>query len=63
MENPTVHVEPVTFWQCACGGPSLSKRDYQHVIACPECETLAAEISEALNDIEQAFARRHTAAS
>ena len=64
MQNvATVHVEPLTFWQCVCGGPSLSKRDYQHVIACPECETLAVAISDDLNDIEKAFGRRHIAAS
>jgi hypothetical protein len=50
-------------WQCACGGLSLSKCDYQHVIACPECETLAVAISDALNDIEKAYGRRHIAAS
>jgi hypothetical protein len=63
QENPTIHVEPLTLWQCACGGLNLSKRDYQHVIACPECETLAVAISDALNDIEKAFGRRHIAAS
>jgi hypothetical protein len=63
QNNPTIHVEPLTFWQCACGGLSLSKRDYQHVIACPKCETLAVAISDALNDIEKAFGRRHIAAS
>jgi hypothetical protein len=63
QNNPTIHVEPLTFWQCACGGLNLSKRDYQHVIACPECEMLAVAISDALNDIEKAFDRRHIAAS
>jgi hypothetical protein len=29
----------------------------------PECETLAVAISDALNDIEKAFGRRHIAAS
>jgi hypothetical protein len=63
QNNPTAHVEPLSFWQCACGGPNLSKRDYQHLIACPECETLAEAISEALDDIEKAYGRRHVAAS
>ena len=63
QNNPTVHVEPLTFWQCSCGGLDLSQRDYQHVIACPECEKLAVAISDALNDIEEAFGRRHIAVS
>jgi hypothetical protein len=63
QNNATVHVEPLIFWQCVCGGPNLSKRDYQHVIACPECETLALAISDALDDIEEAFSRRHIAVS
>jgi len=63
QNNPTVHVEPLVFWQCACGGPDLSQRDYQHVIHCPECETLALAITDSLNDIEKAFGRRHITAS
>jgi hypothetical protein len=63
QDNPKAHVEPLTFWQYACGGPNLSRRDYQHVIACPECETLAGAISDALNDIEKAFGGPHIAAS
>jgi hypothetical protein len=63
QDKPTVHVKPLTFWQCACGGPDLSQRDYQHVIACPECETLAVAITDSLNDIEKTFGRRHITVS
>jgi hypothetical protein len=63
QNNPTTHVEPLTFWQCACGVLNLSKRDYQHLIARTECEMLAVAISDALHDIEKAFGRRHIAAS
>jgi hypothetical protein len=56
MQNhPTVHIKPLTLWQCACGGADLSNRDYEHIMGCPECETLAVAISDALNDIEKAF--------
>jgi len=47
------HVEPLVLWQSACGGRDLSKRDYQHLIACTDCETLADEITGALDDIEK----------
>jgi hypothetical protein len=46
-------VEPIVFWQFACGGPVLSERDYQHVIACIDCKTLAADIKNALDTIEE----------
>jgi hypothetical protein len=60
MQNNTgVHVEPIVFWQCACGGIDLSKRDYLHLLACTGCETLADEITDALDDIENTFRRRH----
>jgi hypothetical protein len=60
MQNqPAVHVEPLSFWQCACGHRDLSKRDYEHIISCAECETLAREISDALNDLEKKVGRRH----
>jgi hypothetical protein len=39
------------------------KRDYRHVTACPECETLAVAIGDALDDIEEAFGRRRIAVS
>jgi len=55
----SAHVEPIVFWQSACGGVDLSKRDYQHLIACSECGTLADEITDALDDIEKRLGRRH----
>jgi hypothetical protein len=55
----SAHVEPIVFWQCACGGIDLSKRDYLHLIACSECGTLADEITDALHDIEKRLGRRH----
>jgi hypothetical protein len=58
-----VHVEPMILWQCVCGGPGLSKHDYQHVRTCPECETLAVAISETLNDIEKSFGRPYVGVS
>jgi hypothetical protein len=60
MQNDvTSHVQPLVFWQCACGGPSLSKRDYLHLIACDGCTTLADQISDALDDIEKKVGRQH----
>jgi hypothetical protein len=60
MGNATsAHVEPIVFWQCACGGVDLPKRDYLHLIACSECGTLADEIADALDDIEKQLSRRH----
>jgi hypothetical protein len=53
--NPTTHVTPLAFWQSACGGPSLSKHDFQHVIDCPACESFAVALSDALDDIQKAF--------
>jgi hypothetical protein len=62
QNNPVAHVEPLTFWQCARGGPDLSNRDYQHVISCPECQMFGEAISDALNDIENSFGQRYIAA-
>jgi hypothetical protein len=60
MQNVTTsHVEPLVLWQFACGGRDLSKRDFQHLSGCPDCETLANEITEALHDIEKTLAGRH----
>jgi len=56
---PTLHIEPLTLWQCACGGRALPRRDFQHIIICPECETLAKEIGQALDDLEKGLGRRH----
>jgi hypothetical protein len=55
----TTHIEPIVFWQCACGALDLSKRDYLHLIACTDCETLADEITDVLDDIENILRRRH----
>ena len=55
----TIHVEPIVFWQCACGGSDLTKRDYQHLIACTDCKTLAHGITDALDDIENTLPRRN----
>ena len=65
QSETTRHVEPLVLWQSACGGPDLSKRDYQHLIACTDCETLADEITAALDDIEKTLTRlnRHIVAS
>jgi hypothetical protein len=57
--DTTAHVEPLVLWQSACGGRGLSKREYQHLIACTDCETLADEITAALNDIEETLTRRN----
>jgi hypothetical protein len=60
MRNDTTpHVEPLVLWQSACGGRDLSKRDYQHLIACTDCETLADEIIDALHEIEKTPTRRN----
>jgi len=54
--DSTAHVEPIVFWQCACRGLDLSKRDYLHLIDCTDCKTLADEIEDALDDIEKRLA-------
>ena len=59
QNDTTLHIQPLILWQCACGGSDLPKRDYQHIIACPECETLATEIGEALQDLEKTLGRHH----
>ena len=63
QNNPTAHIEPLTFWQCACGGPDLSNRDCQHMISCPECQMFGMAINDALNDIENACGQRYIAVS
>jgi hypothetical protein len=55
---PTLHVQPLTLWQCACGSLALPSRDYQHIIVCTGCEMLATEIGEALDDLEKVLGRR-----
>jgi hypothetical protein len=60
MQNEhTAHIEPLTFWRCACGTGNLSSNEYQHILACMACEILATEISAALDDIEKLMGRRH----
>ena len=59
--DTTLHVAPLAFWQCACGGPDLSKRDYLHLTTCTGCEALADEITDALVVIEKTLGgRRHS---
>ena len=56
MQNDmTTHIEPIVFWQSAFGGRDLSRHDYLHLIACPDCTALADEIGDARNNIEQAL--------
>ncbi len=61
--DPQAHVPPILLWQSLCGGPELTQRAFQHVLLCVECETLAEEISEALNDIEMVLAQSKVAVS
>jgi hypothetical protein len=53
QKHSTGHVEPLRIWQCASGHSGLSKRDYQHIMSCAECETLGREIDDALKDLER----------
>jgi len=53
------HVPPIRLWQALCGGAELPKRQYQHIIHCVECETLATQIGDALDDIEAALRRNN----
>jgi hypothetical protein len=60
MRSETVgHVPPIRLWQALCGGAELPTRQYQHIIHCVECETLATQIGDALDDIEQALRRNN----
>jgi hypothetical protein len=58
-KDTTPHVEALVLWQSACGGRGLSKMEYQHLIACTDCETLAHEITAALNDIAKTQTHRN----
>ena len=51
------HVPPIRLWQALCGGAELPTRQYQHIIHCVACETLATQIGDALDDIEDALRR------
>lgn len=55
---PQLHIQPLTLWQFACGGRDLPTRDYQHIMVCTECETLATEIRKALDDLGKVLGRR-----
>jgi len=59
QKQPTAHVDPQRFWKCACGHRDLSRRDYEHITSCAECETLAREIGDALNDLGKKLGHRH----
>ena len=60
MQSDTMgHVPAIRLWQALCGGAELPKRQYQHVIHCVACETLATQIGDALDDIEEALRRNH----
>jgi hypothetical protein len=61
--DTTFHVEPIRLWQSLCGGAALPARDHEHVIVCVECEALAIEIKDALNDIEEGLPRYNRCAS
>ena len=58
-DDATAHVEAIVLWQCACRGRDLPKRDYLHLVACTDCETLANEMKDALNNVEKELARLH----
>jgi hypothetical protein len=53
------HVPALILWQALCGGAELPKGQYQHIIHCPACETLASQIGDALDDIEAALRRNN----
>jgi hypothetical protein len=53
------HVPAISLWQMLCGGAELPKGQYQHIIHCEACETLATQIGDALDDIEMALRRNH----
>jgi len=57
-----VHVPAITLWQALCGGAELPRGQYQHVIQCSACETLATQIGDALDDIEAALRRNNIGA-
>ena len=59
----TLHVPPGKLWQCVCGALELPQSDYEHVIACPDCEKLITEIAEALDDIASQWPDGGAAAS
>jgi|SRR3989442_14577587 len=54
-----IHVPAIRLWQALCGGTELPKGEYQHIIHCTACETLATQIGDALDDIEAALRRNN----
>src|SRR3954467_3695050 len=60
MRSETIeHVPAIRLWQALCGGTELPKGQYQHITECVACETLATQIGDALDDIEQALRRNN----
>jgi len=60
MQSDTIrHVPAIKLWQALCGGTELPTRQYQHIIHCIACETLATQIGDALDDIEQTLRRNN----
>jgi hypothetical protein len=57
------HVPAIILWQALCGGAQLPKRQYQHIIDCVACETLAMQIGDALDDIETTLRKRNIGVS
>lgn len=58
-EETLGHVPAIRLWQALCGGAELPKIQYQHIIHCVACETLATQIGDALDDIENALRRNN----
>jgi hypothetical protein len=60
MRTETIgHVPAIRLWQALCGGAELPTRQYQHIIHCVDCERLASQIGDALDDIENALRRNN----
>jgi hypothetical protein len=57
------HVPAIILWQALCGGAQLPKRQYEHIIDCVACETLATQIGDALDDIETTLRKRNIGVS
>lgn len=64
MRTGTIeHVPAIRLWQMLCGGKELPKGEYQHIVECAACETLATQIGDALDDIETALRRNNIGAT
>jgi hypothetical protein len=57
--DTTGHVPAKLLWQALCGGVELPRGQYQHIIHCVACETLATQIGDALDDLEEALRRKN----